>query len=239
MIKRILFAILICISLLAPCISADSIISDVIQVRVPPNIYIYNDTSMVITLIDIADGSPVLNVANNISCYVRDPDGGMLANGTHPAELSNGIYQYNFSIVDKIGTYVVWAEVLYQGYNYLNAALFEARYDPYTNITSAVLRMGETISLINWETRNSTQQIVSHVGEISNPNEKAKANANQFELFSILRQSAEQALMQYVFMTLFVVGIFIVSTFIYGRRRGQKIAKKAATLPTTIVGAFG
>ena len=238
MIKKTLFAILLISSFLVPCISADTIVSDVIQVHVPPNIYIYNQTSMVITLIDIADGNPILHQTNNVSCYVKDPDGYMMINGTHPVELSNGMYQYDFSIADKIGTYVVWAKVHYLGEEYLNAALFEARYDPYTNITSAVLRMGETISLINWESQNSTQQIVSHIGEMSTPVEKAKANADQYGLITILRTAAEQALMQYMFMVVFVIGIFILATFIYGRRRGKKIAQRAANLPTTFVEAF-
>ena len=218
--------------------SADTIISDVIQVRVPPNIYIYNDTSMVVTLIDVADGSPILNAANNVSCYVRDPDGGMMINGTHPTELSNGMYQYKFSILDKIGTYVVWAKVVYQGAEYLNAGLFEARYDPLTNITSAVLRIGETINLINWANQNNTQQIISHIGEMSPQVEKAKTGAQQLNLMATLRSAAESALFQYVFMTLFVLGIFILSTFIYGRRRGKQIAKRAAELPSTFVEAF-
>lgn len=219
-------------------VSADTIVSDVIQVRVPPNIYIYNETTMVITLIDIADGNPVLHQSSNITCFVRDPDGYMMFNGTHPAEMSNGIYEFHFTIADKIGTYVCWAKVHYLGEDYLNAALFEARYDPYTNLTSVVLRMGETISLINWETQNNTQQIVSHIGEMSTPVEKTGANAEKFNIITILRTAAEQSLMQYLFMTLFVIGIFIFATFIYGRQKGKKIAQRAATLPTTFVEAF-
>lgn len=236
--KMLLMSLMILGITLVNSVSADIIIADVIQVRVPPNVYLYNQTSMIITLIDIEDGQPVLHQATNISCYVRDPNGNVMINGSHPVELSNGMYQYDFSITDKIGTYVVWAEVLYNGAEYLNAALFEGRYDPYTNITSAVLRIGETVNLINWEQQNNTQQIVSHIGEMSTPVEKAGVNAENFNIMTILRTSAEQSLMQYLFMTLFVIGIFIVATFIYGRRKGKQIAQRAANLPTTFIEAF-
>lgn len=212
---------------------------DLIKVYTPENIFIFNETTMIITLIDESTGEPLVGLEENITCYVKRPDGGMLVNGNKPMEMQNGLYSLDFTVAGSIGTYVVWAIFDYLDNENYASCIFEARWDPYTNLTEAQYKIGDAVRLINLESRNSTTQAISHSADTTQDLEELGILGKFSGIWQGLTDAAWSQLFKWIFMIVVMLGVLVVSNWYLGKRDSARMAKKVAKLPQTILETLG
>jgi hypothetical protein len=219
-------------------VQADSFSNDVIEVHTSPYYYAYNSTSAEIVVRHPDTGNPYTSGEDDISIYIMYPDGTMYVNGSHPYEFRNGIYKKNIDINDQIGTYIIWAILNISGTEYLGANMFEVRWSPYTNISGAEYKLGNVVSLVNWIGRNNSQEIISQISDIQESVSESGQETEKAGFFDRLQQTAFSSFISWIFMITLMLLVFVVGTWIYGRRKASKLAMKVANVPGTIVSAL-
>lgn len=230
----IIFTILILL-FTSVAVKADTLQYDLIEVYTPENIFIYNETALIITLIDDSTGEPLENYKDNISCYIKKPDGGMLLNGIKPTEISNGMYKLEFTLPGIIGTYIVWSIFDFEGKEYYASKIFEGRYNPYTNLTEAKYKIGDAVKIINLDNRNRTSQAISHSSDTTQDLEQLGVDTDELGFWERLEDTAISQFFSWTFMFLIMMGAALFSSFILRRRSNAKIAKKVSNLPASIM----
>jgi hypothetical protein len=193
------------------------------------------NNSLLVKITNSYTGRQMGNLSGNITFYLKDPNGTMILNATNPLEIAPGLYEQEFTIMGNLGTYLAWVLIDYNGSIYMDANVFEVRYDTYENVTELTSRMGDFIQLQQVDRWNSTQEIISHINLVSKGVGETQQKTKQAGITSELQASALGTLFQYLFTLLFTLGLFLASSFLYGRRKASKIAKKAANLPSTVV----
>jgi hypothetical protein len=237
--KYILVAMIIMLSLASNSVCSETMQYDLIKIYAPENIFIYNSTAIIITLIDESTGEPLLHLEENVTCFIKRPDGGMLVNGEKPIEIQNGIYKLDFTVTGLIGTYAVWAIFDYLDNENYASGIFEARWNPYTNLTEAQYKIGDAVRIINLESRNSTTQAITHSSDTTQDLEELGIISKFAGIWQGLSDAAVGQLFKWLFMIVLMLGVFVVSNWYLGKRDSTRMAKKVGNLPQTIVETIG
>ena len=190
---------------------------------------------LLVKITDSFTGQQVGNLSGNITFFLKDPNGTLILNSTNPTEITSGIYEQEFNITGLLGTYLAWVLINYNGSTYMDANVFEVRYEGYENVSDLTTRMGDFEQIVHLEQWNGTQQIISHINLVSKNVGENTQNTEEAGIQTELQGAALGTIFQYIFTILFTLGFFLVSTFLYGRRKAAKVAKKVAKLPSTVV----
>jgi len=229
---------IVLVLIMAATAQGDSFSNDVIEVHTSPYYYAYNSTTAEIVVRHPDTGNAYTNGESDIALYIMYPNGTMHTNGSHPYEFINGIYKKNITIRDTIGTYIIWAILNVSGIEYVGANMFEVRWSPYTNISGAEYQLGHVVSLVNWIGRNNSQEIISQISEIQESVSESEQETEKAGFFDRLQQTAMSSFISWIFMITIMLLVFVVGTWIYGRRKASKLAMKVANVPGTIVSAL-
>jgi hypothetical protein len=208
---------------------------DIITLFVPEEMTIFNHTKLMMEVKDPHTGLPAIGKKNDISCYVMEPNGTLRINGTHPYELTAGIYALNFSVTQVIGTYFAWVEMPYDGMVFEDADSFNVVWDLYDNMTMLTLRMGDVISIVQWEIQNSTRETISHISARDTAISDIKGDTEAFGFFGAASDIVLGTVFQWIFTGLLLLIIFVIATWIYGRGKAIKIARRVANIPGLIL----
>lgn len=217
---------------------ADNFSNDIIEIHTSPYFYAYNQSCAEIVVRNPDTGNPYANGADDITIYLKKPDGSFKIDGEHPYQFVNGIYRKNFTIEDDIGTYIIWAILNYSGKEYYGVDMFEVRWSPYTNISGAEYQLGHVVSLVNWMSRNNSQEIISHISQIKESVAETETETEKAGFFDKLQQTAISSFISWTFLIILMLLVFVVGTWIYGRRKAGKLAMKVANVPGSIVSAL-
>ena len=209
--------------------------SDVVKIYVPEQIGIFNHTKIMVTLNDAFTGLPKSGMKNNISCYVMKPDGTMKINGSHPYEISSGIYAVNFTPTLELGTYFAWAEVQYGGIEFKDEDSMQVIWDMYDNMTMLTLRMADVIGITQWEAQNITREVISHISARDTQISDIKGDTEGFGFLGAASDVVLGTIFQWIFTALLLLIVFVIATWIYGRGKAIRIARRVANLPGELV----
>jgi hypothetical protein len=230
-IKYLLIILTLFIFFSVNIVEADTLQYRMVEAYTPENVFLYNETTMTIVVIDPSTGEPLLNMENNVTCYIRKPGGGFLINGTNPAEIYNGVYRLKFTVPGNIGTYTYWAVFDYNEIEYYGSGIFEARWDPYTNITEATYKIGDAVRLINLEDRNQTSQTIGHVRETTVNLEDIGVKTERNWLLVLLEDAILSEVIQIILMIIILLIVISVMNWIYGRKKNKNLAKDVSKVP--------
>lgn len=222
----------------SPYCTADSFSNDVIEVHTSPYYYAYNETATEIVVRHPDTGNPYTEGTEDIRVNILKPNGSYLMRNATPYEFANGIYRKNFSINDDIGTYIIWAILNVSGTEYCGANMFEVRWSPYTNISGAEYELGHVVSLVSWMSRNNSQEIISQISGIQESVAESGEETEKAGFFDRLQQTAVSSFISWIFLITLMLLVFVVGTWVYGRRKAGKLAMKVANVPGTIVSAL-
>ena len=212
-----------------------STVSDIIKIYVPEQISVFNHTKLFIVLNDAFTGLPKSGMQNNIKCYVMKPTGEMKVNGSHPYEVSSGIYAVNFTPNYELGTYFAWATVNYNGVLFKDEDGFQVVWDLYDNMTMLTLRMADVISIVKWEVQNSTREVVSHISARDTAISDIKGNQEAFGFLGAASDIVLGTVFQWIFTALLLLIVFVIATWIYGRGKAIRIARRVANIPGEVL----
>jgi hypothetical protein len=230
--------ILLCVCLICiPGIKAgnDAFANEVIEVHTSPYMYVYNTSSVQITARDPITGNPYTSGTTDITIFIQQPDGSMLINGSHPTKFIDGIYQKEFSVQCAVGTYLVWAILNVSGTEYWGATLFELRWSPYTNITGAKYELENIVSLFNWLSRNNTKEIISHISNLNEGISLSQKETEKAGIFETIQKSMISLVITWIFLICAMLFIFMLGTWIYGRKKATKLALRVSNVPEAII----
>jgi len=205
---------------------------------------IYED-SIGVLLIKALDenGTPESGVANNISCYIRYPDGTMLVNGEHPVENVPGIYVLEFSTAETMGIYYSWATWSTANKTFIDAGLFTVKWDVYQNVSRLYERIGNIIYLGHWENNNMTQQFAYALAMHATILQNISRQSQQTDVVSNLQQIALSQAISVIFWVIILITFGVLSAIFYTRRKGKKLREEevraAGNVPQAIVEKVG
>jgi hypothetical protein len=214
-------------------------VTDIIKVYVPEQLGVFNHTKIVVVLNDAFTGLPKSGMKSNISCYVMKPDGTMKVSGAHPYELSAGIYAINFTTTQELGTYFAWAEVNYSGIIFKDEDSLQVIWDMYDNMTMLTLRMADVIGITQWEAQNITREVVSHISARDTQISDIKGDTESFGFLGAASDVVLGTIFQWIFTALLLLIVFVIATWIYGRGKAIRIARRVANLPGELVERVG
>jgi len=198
-----------------------------------------SEDKMLISITNSYNSNQVTGLASNISCYLSNQKGYVLMNGSHPSEIAPGIYEKNFSITNRSGSFLAWAMVDYNGSRYMKASAFEVKYFAYENITDMSTRLNDLVTLSAWINTNSSREIIEHIHTSSETTQNASSNLENSGIIEQLEETAIGQLFSWGFMIVFLISVFVIASVIYGRRRAADLASKVANLPKYLVGKLG
>ena len=209
---------------------------NIIETKTPSSVWMYNETKVIIELKDPTNGTPLVGLENNITIYIQDGNGSYIINGVNPTEITDGIYSRKVTITNQMGIYIVWATLNYNDKNYTSSNVFEIRWDIYNNMTALAYRMHDVVSLLHWESQNSTYEIISHLTDTKKITQESSLKTEELGLFSKVQDTALSSFFSIVFMALLTLGAFLIATWLYGRKKGYELASKVANIPKTMAG---
>ena len=194
------------------------------------------DNKMVISLSNAYTGNQITNKSQNISCYISTQDGFIILNGTKPAEIAPGIYEINFSLTNKSGSFIAWILLGYNSSQYMAASAFEIKYFAYENISDISKRLNDLVTLSKWVGTNSSREIIEHIHQSSETTKDISENLEKSGITSRIEETAISQMFSWAFMGIFLITVFIFATLMYGKRKAARLAKKVANLPSAAVG---
>jgi hypothetical protein len=190
---------------------------------------------MVVTVIDPVTGQPLNGLEDNISCYIKNPNGNFLINGSNPESISDGMYKLEFTMPIYIGTYSAWAILDFEEKEYYGTCIFEGRWNPYTNLTEAKYKIGDAVKLINMESRDKTSQAISHSGDTTQDLEQLSVDTSKVGFWGRLQEEAISTFFSWIFMILLMLGVMLVSSWFYSKKKSKEIAEDVSNLPKALI----
>jgi hypothetical protein len=195
-----------------------------------------SENKLFISITDSYYSNQVTGIKNNISCYIANKEGYILMNGTNPEEVGPGLYEKTFNLTNKSGSFIAWILIDYKGSTYMQASVFEIKYFAYENISSMSDRLSDLVRLTYFLGTNSTLEIIEHVHPTNQLTENISEGMEKTEITAKVGKTVMKVVFSWVLTTLVLLAVFIMSTWLYGRKKGKDIAIKVANIPGTIVG---
>jgi hypothetical protein len=236
--KRIALAMLFMLVLLVTPAQSE-IVKDNFHLYAPIDMFENTGGMLVIKLVNRNLGSPMTGMANNISCYIKYPDGTFLIDGTHPIQEVPGIYLLYFSVGEITGIYHCWTTCSYNAnLTLMDAGLFTVKWDVYENVSRLYERIGGIIYLEHWENYNMTQQFAYALSLQDIKLQNISRTVQKTDFFSNLQQIAMNQAIGVLFWTVALTAFSILSAILYTRRRSRRKQLEALAASTSVPQAF-
>jgi len=190
------------------------------QLYTPADIYTRSNGVLLLKVLNKTTGVALSGQADNISCYIKYPDGTFFMNGPHPYEDIPGIYLVNFTTEMTTGIYHCWATINYSdGNQYLDAGLMHVKWDVYDNVSRLYERISGIIFLGHWERYNMTEQMAYHLGLHTVLLRNLSRQTEESSFMDRLQETALGEAISILFWSIILAVIAILGTLFATRRR--------------------
>lgn len=198
-------------------------VGNVVRLYLPTDVVYENDSCiLLVKLCDPSDGQAESDKADDIDIYVRYPNGTFMLNGSHPFELTTGIYIHNMT-VGAYGNYVAYVLVDFGGMTYIDAGFFNVKTDYFNEVID---RIDEQI-IIGVLGRHNLSQTFSY--RINNQDIMISEIQEQIDEIShdeSLRDIVLRETFGVIISIIVVLVILTILGIILGRRRTKRMVRQ-------------